>query len=496
MRPRKRHNTSTWIVFAFVLIPIVLLSAPVRGSQKEIASWLDERVATGEVSAASAVWILRRGTEFVIAGQGVQEATQFQIGSVTKPFTNLLLAEMVSSGDVTYETTIGEILGDDFQPGNAGLRGITLLQLATHSSGLPRLPANLNPAGNDPYAEYGASELMAGLEITRAQQPLGDFYSYSNFGAGLLGHLLGRVDGRGYFAALGARVLEPLGLGATGPAPQGDVAEAFTGGQKVPAWTFRDSLAGAGALWSTTGDLAKVAQIYLGGDSGLRHASAKDLEIVKRAEPYSVTRVWHRCETSRGPVVWHNGRTAGHGSFLGFSPDTGEGVAILVAGDADVTSFGLKLLGYDSSAPNPSEEEARPIDERLFGQYRMTPAFGLGVFADQGVLKIQATGQSGFELHPVSDGWYALGEVDASLHFVSESSKIVAVELAQGGRVQRAEKVADVADVASRQEISLDREALVEYEGTFILAPGAVFTLRMGDEGLEARLTGQPFFPI
>lgn len=495
-----REAAHAALVFLIVLIPLTLFAPAVRGAvPDDLSRWLDERVAAGEVAAASAAWITRQGVETVTVGDGIDATTQFQIGSVTKPFTHLLLAEMVASGDVGYDTRVGEILGDGFRPQNAAVRDVTLQELATHTSGLPRLPANLSPAGSDPYSKYSVDDLMAGLRSARAKQPLGEFYSYSNFGVGLLGHLLGRVDGRGFTRALQARVLEPLGLEATGMAPEDDFAEAFTGGRPIPFWSFQDSLAAAGALWSTPADLARLARTYLGGvDHGLRHSLAADLEVVTKAGDSSVTRVWHRTETDHGPIFWHNGRTAGHGAFVGFRPDTGRGIAIVVAGDADATRFGLGMLGREEpvAAESAAGSETAALDERIFGQYRLTPGFGLGVFAQDGVLMTQATGQPAFELHAVGDDWYALGAVDASLHFVAEHGRIVAVELAQGGRIQSAEKVADVARVAKRKEVPTSREALREYIGTYVLAPGAVFTLRLGDSGLEAQLSGQPFLPV
>ncbi|MEM8963447.1 MAG: serine hydrolase [Acidobacteriota bacterium] len=478
-----------------VLLCSSLALATAGHGQVDLGGWQKDAVASGDVEAIAAA-IVEKGEVRVLAAGSATAETQFQIGSVTKPFTNLLLAEMVATGDVTYETTVGSILGESFQPENVALREITLLDLATHTSGLPRLPVNFAPSGPDPYASYGVDELMAGLQTTRAKQPLGDFYAYSNFGAGLLGHLLGRVDGSGYAEALQARVLKPLGLDNTSFVPRDGHAEAFTGGQRVASWTFQDSTAAAGALWSTVGDLAKVIQAYVLTDKPaqtdkprFRHDTAKDFAITSDAGPFAVTPVWH---VAGEGLFWHNGRTAGHGGFLGFRPETGEGVVILVAGDADVTGQGLRFLGHESG----ETAATGAVDERLFGQYRLTPAFGLGIFAEQDVLKVQATGQGAFELHPVNDEWYALGMIDASIRLVTEGDKVVAVELAQGGALQRAEKVADVADVASRQSVEMSREALAEYVGTYALAPGVVFTLRLGDDGLEAQITGQSFLPI
>lgn len=468
--------------------------------------WVDEQVASG-AALAIVVGERRGGATRHYSGGRITPAdaapppgpdTQFQIGSITKAFTHLLLAEMTAAGDVDYGTTLGELLGDrgtGAEFANAAVAETTLLELATHTSGLPRLPANLTPAdAADPYRGYGEAALLAGLAVARQEQPLGDHYAYSNFGAGLLGWLLGRVGGGGYEAALRERVLDPLGLDSTTFEPAGDAAAGYRSGERVRAWSF-DALAAAGALWSTSDDLMRLARWYLDpAASGLSHDPAADLQIVvERAGPYRLTRVWHMADSAEGPVYWHSGRTGGYGAFLGFRPATGEAVSILVSGDTDPTAAGLVWLGGE---PRPADTPAP--DTTVTGQYRITPQFGIGVFASGGRLLAQATGQPPLSLTPLGDDWYAIDEADASVRFVrgEGDTGAVALELVQNGVVQRAEKVAAQAAAASRIEKALPREALTEYTGEYAINEKARFTIRLGDEGLEARLTGQPFLPI
>lgn len=418
--------------------------------------------------------------------------TQFQLGSITKVFTNLLRAELVEAGVVADDTTLGALLGEGFDPRNDAVAAITLASLSTHTSGLPRLPSNLPLDDPDPYAKYAARDLVAGLERAREAQPLGHFYSYSNFGAGVLGYALGIADGGGYRKALATRVLAPLGLQRTGFEPGDDAASAVSGGKAVPHWRF-DALAAAGALWGSAGDLGRLVQVFLGdAKASLRHDLARDLAVVERPHgAFDLTRVWHVAYAGEHPFYWHNGGTAGFHSFVGFRPDARRGVAILVSGDADPTAAGLDALGR-----TPREPRRAPVDASLAGQYRLTPAFGLGVHEVDGVLVVQATGQPAFALHAVRDDWYALGEVDASVRFVREDGRVVAAELAQNGIVQRAGRVAGTADVAARREIALDAATLDGYVGAYAFAPGVALTVRRRDAGLEAQLTGQPFFPV
>jgi CubicO group peptidase (beta-lactamase class C family) len=465
----------------------------------DMQGWIDEQVDSGAVLAVTAMHLQEGEASYFAGGRlapggdaSPDEATQFEIGSLTKAFTNLLLAEMVEQDKVSYGTTIGELLGSDVAFANDAVANITLLQLATHTSGLPRLPANLAPTDQlDPYKGYDEDALLEGIAATRDKQPLGNHYAYSNFGVGLLGYLLGRVHGEGYEAALMELVIEPLGLSATGFERAEDSATAYRGGQAVKDWTL-DALAGAGALRSTAGDLARFAKVMLGEvDSPLAHDLAADKDIVSQAGGFDVTRVWHVGRSPEGSIFWHNGGTGGFWSFLGFKPATDEAVAILISGDPDATGLGLQWLGFESPRP-----PAGDIDAAIPGQYDLNPNFGIGVYELNGVLVAQASGQMPLGLHRIDDDWYAMEVADASLHFIREGGKVVALELAQNSMLQRAAKTSDTAAALAKTEVAIPREKLGAYVGEYALNPSVKFTIRLGDETLEAMLTGQPFFPI
>lgn len=491
--------------FRALLAAVLVLAWTGSNAIDEIGEQLDTAVAEGEVlSAAVSSWdqgIQRR--RFVGAlseddRRAPNGSTRYQIGSITKAFTHLLLAERVAADAVAYDTTIGELLEDSVPFGNEDVAEITLQALATHTSGLPRLPANLNPAAapQDPYAAYDGDALKVGLAAARAGQPLGADYAYSNFGAGLLGWLLGREHGDGYAAALEEEVLGPLRMNDTAFEPGDTAAAAYAGGEIVPPWSF-DALAGAGALWSTTEDLMGLARVLLGHRANpLKHDPAFQLEAVADAGAgaFSVSRVWHIAETERGPVFWHNGGTAGHRSFFGVRPSTDQALVVLVAGSADPTAMGMRWFGFE--AP---DGEAAEIDEAVLGQYALSDRVGIGVFAEDGALQVQLSGQSALPIEPIDNDWYRLTAVDASLRFVRDTGDVIAVELVQNGQVQRAERVADRAAVLDRDEaeIDIDEADLDAFVGEYALTPQVRFTVRRGGEsGLEVRLTGQPFFPV
>lgn len=469
----------------------------------EIGERLDQAVADGEaLSTAAASW---RGGErrHHFAGARSSEdlappngQTRYAIGSITKAFTNLLLAERVAHGELGYDTRLVDLLGEDFDPANPAVGQITLQQLATHTSGLPRLPANLDLASapQDPYADYGEAELIQGVATTRDGQRLGDHYAYSNFGAGLLGWLLGHTAGISYPEALHTEVLRPLRLSETGFEPGENAAVAYAGGEVVPAWTF-DALAGAGALWSSVDDLIRLAEVLVGARANpLDHSLRNDFEPVADAGAFEVSRVWHVADTVFGPVFWHNGGTAGHRSFFGVRPATGDALVVLVSGGFDPTGPGLEWFGYEDVEP----DRAAP-DDSILGQYSISESFGIGVFERDGRVLAQATGQSPFPVTALGDDWYVYDAIDVALRFVREEGEVIAVELVQNGQVQRAERSADRAAVLDRDQssVNLAPEQLDAYVGEFALNPQMKFTVRRGGEsGLEVRLTGQPFLPV
>ncbi len=460
--------------------------------------WLTAHLADGSVAGAAIARIdadgvatTGHGRRSLPDGAAPTGDTRFQYGSITKVFTNLLLAELDAEGRARYAQTLGPLLPKDVRPRNEAVASITLEALATHTSGLPRLPDNIDVTSDDPYGSYGERELFEALEHAREKQPLGKSSVYSNFGAGLLGHVLGRVDGSGYRAAIGTRVLERLALGNTGFEPGDDAAQPISGGKAAKPWGF-DALAGAGSLWGSAADLGRLVQVYLGtANATLAHRLDADLEVVANAGAFDVTRVWHVAYAGDRPIYWHNGGTAGFFSFVGFRPDERRGIAILASGEADPTAAGLKALGLTKR-----DTEVVKTDESVFGQFALTPQFGIGVYLHEGALVTQATGQGAAMLYPVGNDWYALGDVDASLHFVREDGRVTALELAQGGVVQRAKRVADTASAAARREIALDADTLEGYTGAYTFPFGAALTVRRQGEQLEAQLTGQPYFEV
>lgn len=261
----------------------------------------------------------------------------YEIGSVTKVFTASLLADLVREGRVNLDDPIGKFLPPSVKVPAYGGQEITLAQLATHTSGLPRLPKNLNlfKAGANPYAHYTVTHLYEFLSGYRLTRPLPAPFLYSNVGAGLLGHILALVLGVPYEEAIRQRICAPLGLKDTCIALDPDqkrrlVPGHSAGGRLVPNWDI-PTLAGAGALRSTVHDLLT----FLAANMGLVDTAligSFSLCHVPRVRPMAQEEFglgWAISSYGEGRLIWHNGATGGYNSYIGWIPENSVGVCVL-----------------------------------------------------------------------------------------------------------------------------------------------------------------------
>lgn len=206
--PRRRRLLQT----AAGLVAVPALAQPADGSAALRARQRPPGVAL------AAARITPDGVRFVFApaaapgAPAVDADSRFEYGSITKTFTALLLADHVQRGELALDDAVERALPDGLRLRDSAGTPLTWADLATHRSGLPRLPGNLNPAHPDPYATYGEAELKAFLRDWRPTQPRDTRWEYSNLGFGLLGQALGWRANSPYDALLRERVLDPLGL--------------------------------------------------------------------------------------------------------------------------------------------------------------------------------------------------------------------------------------------------------------------------------------------
>lgn len=413
----------------------------------------------GGLYAGLAVGVVARDGTRRIAAHGpaagvtpFDERTVFEIGSITKAFTGALLAEMASRGEVELEDPVARHLPPGARVPARDGREITLLDLATHTSGLPRLPANLAPADpRDPYADYGTRQLLDFLATHEPAQAAGTRFAYSNLGTGLLGVALAHRAGTDYGALVHARLLAPLGLGDTRIELTAEQAARLApghdeSGARVAGWRF-DAIAAAGALRSTLADMlrwvavnADPASHPLGPVLASAHAARRPADGPGREAGLG----WQRLQTPSGRrIVWHNGGTGGYRSFIGFDETTGLGVVVLANTARSVDALGLYLL--DPARPRPSVRRAVTLPpealEAHVGTYRLGPDVTVTVTREATRLFAQMTGQPRRQLFAASPTMFFLRAVEAEVEFLpGADGRTTAMVLRQGGRETRWER--------------------------------------------------------
>ncbi|MEU9079406.1 serine hydrolase domain-containing protein [Kitasatospora sp. NPDC048538] len=280
--------------------------------------------------------------------------TVFELGSVSKTFTALLLAEMAARGELALDDPLEHRLPPNWPPvPSRCAEPVRLLHLATHTSGLPRLPPGLLAAAlprwrSNPYAGFGDDDLRTALARTTPRRRPGEHYRYSNYGVGLLGRALAETGRSPYGALLAERICGPLGLRATGCAPDAPGrATGYLRGRELPPW-HAPGLPGAAAVRASGADVLRYLRAHLDGLDGLDGMNGLDgldaaagtslgaaLREVRRPRlrlPRSgdeVCLVWNRRRSGGHDLYFHAGATRGFTVLVGFSPQTAAAVAAL-----------------------------------------------------------------------------------------------------------------------------------------------------------------------
>ena len=263
--------------------------------------------------------------------------TIFEIGSVTKVCTSLLLADMVSRKEVALEDPAAKYLPEQVKMPQRNGKAITLHDLATHTSGLPPLPSNFRSKDmRNPYADYTVDDLYQFLSSFELPRDPGSEFEYSNLGAGLLGHILARRAGMDYESLIRTRITEPLQMQDTritlSPSMQQRMATGHTAMlAPAPNWDL-PTLAGAGALRSSVNDMLTFLEAFLGYKESPLAPAMKTMLEVRRPTGQGTGAIglgWIiMCPHDR-EIVAHDGGTGGFRAWLGYDPKERTGVVVL-----------------------------------------------------------------------------------------------------------------------------------------------------------------------
>jgi CubicO group peptidase (beta-lactamase class C family) len=303
------------------------------------------------------------------AGRPVSADTLFEIGSIGKPLTGMLLADQVRAGTVRPDEPLRDLLPTvDFDDPDTAAK--TAEELASHRSGLPNVRitgpvrgaymAMSSLGGTDPYAGADTDWLLStvgGAEAPSGAQEVG----YSNYGMSVLGHALAERAGVPYPELLQRRVLGPLGMTDTAHAQPSPRTRGFTaGGRAVDPWRATGyAPAGLGA-WSTAADLAKLVSATMAGTAP--GAEAAD----PRFDAGGGERIGYGWFTEPDGVTWHNGGTGGFSAYAGFNRAAGQGVVVLGNTDRSVDDLGRRLLGAEGEEGGFDVREALLVGVTVF----------------------------------------------------------------------------------------------------------------------------------
>ncbi len=351
-------------------MPAVALADLKGVLDKDLASAL----ASGDLAPATAagvvIGVTSHGKRQIFAYGAAKPDAVFEIGSISKTFTGLLLAQLVAQNKAKLDEPVRALLPAGALPSAASGPEITLLDLSAQRSGLPRLPDNLKPADpTDPYADYDEKALYAFLATHGLAAPAKPEFGYSNLGVGLLGNALAHRAATTYEALLQKEITGPLGMRDTaitlGKSMTARLAAGHDGHhQPAKPWNL-GVLVGAGGIRSTAGDMLTFLEAQMHPDhlpaSARGTAEGKTLptaigtshDVQAEAMPgMHIALNWLRVDATG--TFWHNGATGGYSAMAIFNPDQDFGVIVL-----SNTSIGERSF---------ADDVGRHVAQRLSGQ--------------------------------------------------------------------------------------------------------------------------------
>ena len=403
------------------------------------------------------------------AKEKANNLTVYELGSISKVFTSLLLADAVVRGEIKLNAAadVANPAGIRF-PSRDGT-SIKWIDLSTHRSGLPRLPGNFPLTDlTNPYRDYDskkAAEFLNHYELPR--QP-GKSQEYSNFGVSVLGYLVAQNAGKSYEELLRERIANPLRMTDCTVSLSSDQTKRLAMphdkfGSATSPWTFAD-LPGAGGVHATMRDLMRFARAQLTPPTGkLGDAIELAWKQQRDADASGPAMGLGWMIAGDGQTRWHNGQTGGFHAALFINREFKCAVVVLcntaVTNEIDQLAIqliqkaavqGVKPSGQEVK-PEPSEtSDKEPGDlaidsklrRRLVGRYQLTPSFIFDVRDVDGRLMVGITNQPTQEVYPDSPTRWSYRGVDATIEFkLTKTGPAKSLVLHQNGAQQTARRI-------------------------------------------------------
>lgn len=367
------------------------------------------------------------------------ENTLYEIGSVSKVLTGILLGESLLRDELTLEDTVLEHLPEGVTLAARRDDPIRLVHLTTHGSGLPRMPPNFdleNTARS--WSEYGEDELYQCLSEFKALRQPGKRYAYSNLAVGLLGHVLELKLETPYEELLIELLCSPLGMNSTRIVLNEELKARFAPGtdsslEPAPAWDMA-VLAPCGGIRSSSADMLEFLKAHLDGDSPLDGAFREALQVrseYKQGKP-QLGLGWH--VAGDGVTRIHSGETAGYHAYCAINMVSGVGVIVLTNTATpiiDVLGNYLVNLALSVELPLPAFKTPFPLPEERLAAYTgrfESPTFAIEVTrkGTKFFAQVDGPGQGNFRVMPVSETRFEYLDLEASMEFAIEKDGTIA----------------------------------------------------------------------
>ncbi len=450
---------TTFLVAGPIAAPLAAQQAKTLGEQvlplatpyvdSEVVVGLSIGVVKGDDQATVHLGLTSDG------GGQPNDQTIYEIGSISKVFSGLLLADAVQRKEVRLDQTISQLLGDDAKVKIPRWedREITLIDLSIHRSGLPRLPNNMPSLNTDnPYQDYTSQLAYEFLGKHKLRRAPGSKHEYSNLAVSFLGHLISRKTGLDYDQLLQQRLAGPLKMKDTRVELSDSMQKRLATPHVAPGvatstWEFAD-MPGAGGIRSSTVDMLRFAKAQL---------DPPDNEIGRAIEL-----AWKKHQTDTPPHMglgwlvagdgstrWHNGQTGGYHSVLLVNRQLKVAVVVL----SNTATMELDQLGNDLTRMlagievKPREFEKtvdvpEKVMKRYAGRYQLAPGFVFTISVKDKKLMAGLTNQQTVQVFPRSETEWFYKIVDATLTFkVDDQGKCESLELFQNGVRQTAKRI-------------------------------------------------------
>jgi CubicO group peptidase (beta-lactamase class C family) len=393
------------------------------------------------------------------AGAGFDSTTLFEIGSITKVFTALLLADMANKGEVSLDDPAAKYLPAGHRMPERGGRPITLTDLATHRSGLPSMADDMWPISHPDgqFADYTEDRLLAFLDRHQLAREPGAQFEYSNLGMGLVGYLLTRVAKSDYETLVRTRITGPLRMKDTmialPPSHAARLAAPFDTYMRPVKPMEMAALAGAGAIRSTVADMLVFSKAVLDPTSPIAPALKTALSVRTPSENrFEQALGWLVRPLPGRELLMHNGQMAGFSSVLILEPAKGRAVVALVnsAAEPGPEDLAFNIVGGQTVLPTPTvppapapfvprTEISLPVAEldKVAGRYDFGPGFVLAITRDGGYLYAQREGMPGalrLQIVPEAPLAFFWKRIDAQIRFTTDASGMVTGAVVTQGR--------------------------------------------------------------